>query len=102
VDLSEAISNYRLATFESQLEAARYQGMIPKSNPIAAAKVVWKGLGVAAAVGTAIYSFVSDGPGIVWEDTAAQAWETGGDAYEDCVMRHLHEVWPESIPAPEP
>ena len=51
--------------------------------------------------GGAIYSFVADGPGIVWEDTAERAWETGGELFEDCVVRHLHEAFPESIPSPD-
>ncbi len=105
VKLNEAITNYRLA--KDPTLARNYTQKIPlKTNPISAgtmtkAKVAWAGLGMVAAVGTAIYSFVADGPGVVWEDTADQAWTTGGDEFEDCVMRHLHEAFPEDIPAPD-
>ena len=113
VKLNEAITNYRQAHMDPTL-AADYLQKIPTTSSItkttttnfitkteAVVDVTWAGIGAAAALGDAIYSFVSDGPGIVWEDTAKQAWETGGDEYEACIMRHLSAVWPESIPNPD-
>jgi hypothetical protein len=113
VKLNEAVSTYRMAHMDPTL-ANNYLQKIPTTNVItgktantfitktgAVVNVAKASLGVALAIGDAIYSFVADGPGMVWEDTAAQAWETGGDEYEDCIMRHLHAVWPESIPAPD-
>lgn len=105
VDLSEALTNYRFA--KDPRFVADYSVKIPKTKftvlsgtTATQLKVAWKALGAAASVGTAIYSFVSDGPGIVWEDTAAQAWNTGPGPFEDCVQRELHEAFPEDVPPP--
>ncbi|MEZ5205412.1 MAG: hypothetical protein R2690_00185 [Acidimicrobiales bacterium] len=104
IKLHEAITNYRLA--KDPKLASQYAIKIPKTQTtlsgttVTGAKVAWAGLGMVASLGTAIYSFVADGPGIVWEDTADQAWTTGADEFEDCVLRHLHEAFPESIPPP--
>jgi hypothetical protein len=103
VKVGATISNFRRTHMGAV--AAQYEQKVPTS--VAAASrgsgtfsKVAKGLGIAATIGSAIYEFVADGPGVVWEDTAEQAWETGRKTFEDCVVRHLHAAFPEDIPAP--
>lgn len=40
--------------------------------------------GAANVVATGLYNMLSSGPGVVWEDSAHDAWTGGGDIFVDC------------------
>lgn len=103
VKVGAAISNFRRTSMGAV--GAQYDQKVPTSVATASRSSgtfskVAQGLGVAATIGSAIYEFVASGPGVVWEDTAEQAWETGRKTFEDCVVREIQEAFPEEIPVP--
>lgn len=104
--LSEAMWDYRLArqgirgneAFALKVPIVNKQVLGGKT--FTKLKVFKAGLGSAAAVGFAIYDFVAGGPGVKWEDTAEEAWETGAGPYLSCVQREMSEALKGVVPPP--